>query len=81
MRLQTAKRGNVRPDLWRMAGLSKLAGPRKALARRSFLGLGAALTGSFALGARPAGAEPPPASPPADAPWSQSIGPGVVDRP
>src|SRR5688500_4771108 len=63
-----------------MAGLSKLAGPRKALARRSFLGLGAALTGSLALGARPAGAEPP-ASPPADAPWSQSIGPGVVDRP
>jgi len=51
------------------------------LARRSFLGFGAALTGSLALGATPSSAQPQPASPPADAPWSQSIGPGVVDRP
>ncbi len=51
------------------------------IGRRGFLGLGAALTGSLALGARPANADPAPASPPADAPWSQSIGAGVVDRP
>jgi len=51
------------------------------LGRRSFLGLGAALTGSLALGTKPGHTEPAQASPPADAPWSQSIGPGVVDRP
>ena len=78
----TAKRGNVRPEFWRsMAGLSRLAGTRKALARRSVLGLGAALSGSLALGTKPVSAESQPASPPADAPWSQTIGPGVVDRP
>jgi len=72
----------VRSDLWRNWPLvSKLAGTQNPLARRSFLGLGAALAGSLALGARPSQAEPTPASPPADAPWSQSIGPGVVDRP
>src|SRR5258708_12968692 len=54
---------------------------RAPLGRRSFLGAGAALAGSLALGAKPGNAEPAPASPPADAPWSQSIGPGVVDRP
>ena len=61
--------------------VSRLAGGRNPLGRRSFLGLGAALTGSLALGAKPGNTEPAPASPPADAPWSQSIGPGVVDRP
>src|ERR1700754_2539413 len=60
MRLPAAKRGNVRPEFWRMGG---------------------GLTGSLALGEKPADAETPIASPPADAPWSQSIGPGVVDRP
>ena len=82
MRRQAAKRGNVRPDLWRnMPVVSKLAGARNPLGRRSFLGLCAALTGSLALGAKPGHAEPAQASPPADAPWSQSIGAGVVDRP
>src|ERR1700716_2577812 len=82
MRRQVAKRGNVGPDLWRnMPVVSKLAGARNPLGRRSFLGLGAALTGSLALGAKPGHAEPTQASPPADAPWSQSIGAGVVDRP
>jgi sulfane dehydrogenase subunit SoxC len=83
MRPRAAKRGNVRPDFWRgMPVVSKLARPRNPLlGRRSFLGLGAALTGGLALGAKPGHAETPVASPPADAPWSQSIGPGVVDRP
>src|SRR5258708_30619858 len=54
---------------------------RAPLGRRSFLWAGAALAGSLALGAKPGNAEPAPASPPADAPWSQSIGAGVVDRP
>jgi sulfane dehydrogenase subunit SoxC len=82
MRRQAAKRGNVRPDLMRGTPVvPKLAGLRNPLGRRSFLGLGAALTGSLALGAGSGEAEPAPASPPADAPWSQSIGAGVVDRP
>src|SRR5229473_2743195 len=82
MRRQAAERGNVRPDLWRdMPVVSKLAGARNPLGRRSFLRLGAALTGSLALGAKRGDAEPAQASPPADAPWSQSIGAGVVDRP
>ena len=51
------------------------------MGRRSFLGLGAALTGGLALGSKPVIADPAPESPPADAPWSQSIGAGVVDRP
>jgi sulfane dehydrogenase subunit SoxC len=63
------------------AVLSNLASADAPLGRRSFLTLGAALTGSLALGTKPSQAEPQPASPPADAPWSQSIGPGVVDRP
>src|SRR3984885_5671609 len=81
MRLPVAKRGNVRPDFWRsMPVVSRLAGPRNP-GRRAFLGMGAALTGGLALGAKPGNAETPITSPPADAPWSQSIGPGVVDRP
>src|SRR3954463_10098200 len=47
------------------------------LGRRSFLQFGAAMTG---LALSRVGAETP-ASPPADAPWSQTVGPGVVDRP
>src|SRR3984893_10236163 len=71
----------MRPDFWRSMPLAGLAAQRNPpLGRRSFLGLGAALTG-FAFSARPGQAETPIASPPADAPWSQSIGPGVVDRP
>src|SRR3981189_1383415 len=82
MRRQVAKRGNVGPDLWRnMPVVSKLAGARNPLGRRSFLGLGAALTGSLALGVKPGHTESAQASPPADVPWSQSIGAGVVDRP
>src|SRR3954468_11091627 len=83
MRLRRRKRGNVRPKFWRdMPTASKRARPRNPLlGRRSFLGLGAALTGGLALGQGSGNAETPIASPPADAPWSQSIGPGVVDRP
>jgi sulfane dehydrogenase subunit SoxC len=61
--------------------LSDADGSSAKVGRRGFLGLGAALTGSLALGARTAIADPAPESPPADAPWSQSIGAGVVDRP
>lgn len=63
------------PNLRRMAAAS-----RQLLGRRHFLGLGAALTGSLALG-RSDAAQAQGASPPADAPWSQSQGSGVVDRP
>jgi len=70
----------VRPNLWRSISLlSGTDGARTPLGRRSFLGLGAAFTGSLALGPKAGHAEP--AAPPADAPWSQSIGAGVVDRP
>ena len=65
------------PNLRRMAAVP---GVRHLLARRSFLGLGAALTGALALG-KPEQAEAQGASPPADAPWSQASGAGVVDRP
>ncbi len=71
----------MRPDLWRSISLLSSTGAHTRLGRRSLLGLGAALTGSLALGPKQGNAEPSPASPPADAPWSQSIGPGVVDRP
>src|SRR5476651_2211725 len=83
MRRLAAKRENVRPDFWRsMPRASRLAAQRNPLlGRRSFLGLGAALSGGLALGTKPGYAETPIASPHADAPWSQSIGPGVVDRP
>jgi sulfane dehydrogenase subunit SoxC len=83
MRRRAAKRGNMRPDFWRsMPVVAKLAAQRNPLlGRRSLLGLGAALTGGLALGAKSGHAATPIASPPADAPWSQSIGPGVLDRP
>ena len=72
----------MRPDPLRSKSiLSALAGSPKPMGRRGFLGLGAVLTGSLALGAKPALADPAQESPPADAPWSQSIGAGVVDRP
>ncbi|MBN8985523.1 MAG: molybdopterin-dependent oxidoreductase, partial [Rhizobiales bacterium] len=45
------------------------------------LGLGAAVTGALALGRNVALAQSEGTAPPADAPWSQSIGAGVVDRP
>ena len=47
--------------------------------RRSFLKLGAAAAGSVLAGAGAKAAEP--GAPPADAPWSLSLGAGVVDRP
>src|SRR4029453_7472856 len=73
---------NVRHNPLRSkAILSDLAGSDAPLGRRSFLPLGAALTGSLALGGKTAMADPAPEAPPADAPWSQSIGAGVVDRP
>ena len=71
----------MRPNLWRSISLLSGTGAHTPLGRRSFLGLGAALTGSLALGPRPATCRALAASPPADAPWSQSIGAGVVDRP
>ena len=71
----------MRSDRWRnMPVLPEPGGAPSRLARRSFLKLGAALSGGLALGARSGHAEPA-ASPPADPPWSQSLGPGVVDRP
>ncbi|HEX3709359.1 MAG TPA: sulfite dehydrogenase [Pseudolabrys sp.] len=45
-----------------------------------FLSLGAAVAGTAALG-RAAGAGTPNAFPPQDPPWSQTFGPGIVDRP
>ena len=70
----------MRQDLWRsMAAPSTPAGHGNRLGRRAFLGLGAAVTGGLALGARPGIAEP--ASPPTDPQWSQALGAGVVDRP
>src|SRR3954468_20849138 len=67
---------NVRAGLWRGNLLSNRT---PLLGRRAFLRWGAALTGG--LGFAKASAEVPAASPPADAPWSQALGPGVVDRP
>ncbi len=70
----------MRQDLWRgIAALSTPEGLRNRLGRRAFLGLGAAVTGSLALGTEPGHADP--AAPPADPPWSQALGAGVVDRP
>jgi sulfane dehydrogenase subunit SoxC len=69
----------VRPfPLRSKAVLSDASAPDAQLARRGFLKAGAALTG-LALGGKSALANPE--APPADAPWSQSIGAGVVDRP
>ena len=73
---------NVRPDPLRSKAIpSDLASADAPLGRRSFLRLGAALTGGLALGGSSAIADSAQESPPADAPWSQSIGAGVVDRP
>jgi hypothetical protein len=47
-------------------------------ARTRLWGGGAALTDSLALGGKAAKANPAQGSPPAVAPWSQSIGAGVV---
>ncbi|MFL6812869.1 MAG: twin-arginine translocation signal domain-containing protein, partial [Bradyrhizobium sp.] len=72
----------MQPESWRSIPLvSRLRATAKPLARRSFLKLSAAFTGSIALGPNSGTAEPAPASPPADATWSQSLGAGVVDRP
>ena len=60
------------------AVLSDASAPDARLARRGFLQAGAALTG-LALGGKSVLANSE--APPADAPWSQSIGAGVVDRP
>ena len=60
------------------AVLSDASAPDARLARRGFLKAGAALTG-LALGGKSVLANSE--APPADAPWSQSIGAGVVDRP
>ena len=73
---------NVRHNPLRSKAIpSGLTGADAPVGRRGFLALGAALTGSLALGGKSAMADPAPESPPADAPWSQSIGAGVVDRP
>jgi len=66
------------------------AQPSRADSRRAFLKQGLVAAGGLALtpglaraqAAAPASAPAPaPQSPPADGPWSQSLGPGVVDRP
>src|SRR5271170_4982023 len=49
--------------------------------RRSFLSLGAAVAAGAALGRSDRAAAGEEASPPAEPPWSETIGPGVVDRP
>jgi len=49
--------------------------------RRTFLKLGAAMAGGALLGRGKAEAGTPDAFPPQDAPWSQTLGPGIVDRP
>src|SRR5665213_2297207 len=49
--------------------------------RRTFLKLGAAMAGGALLGRGTAEAGTPDAFPPQDAPWSQTLGPGIVDRP
>lgn len=54
----------------------RMPGRRALLQAGAGLGTGALLAGS---GAR--AADIPPVSPPADPDWSQSLGPGVVDRP
>ena len=70
----------MRQDLWHdVAALSTRKSLRNRLGRRAFLGLGAALTGSLALGAERGDAEPTSSA--TDPPWSQSLGAGVVDRP
>src|SRR4051794_16416692 len=63
----------LRAGFWRRIRPFKRA---PLLGRRSFLQLSATMTG---LALSRAGAET--SSPPADAPWSQTVGPGVVDRP
>jgi sulfane dehydrogenase subunit SoxC len=45
------------------------------------MGIGAAAAGALAFGRSEGVAQKVERSPPADAPWSQSMGPGVVDRP
>src|SRR4051794_23005455 len=47
LRRHAAKRGNVRPDFWRSIPVvsSRMVQRNQLLGRRSFLGLGAALTG------------------------------------
>ena len=49
--------------------------------RRAFLKLGAAAAGGTLLGRGVAEAGTADAFPPKDAPWSQTLGPGIVDRP
>ena len=66
----------MRPGFWRGIPRSKRA---PVPGRRALLRLGAAMTAGLAL--RQSRAETPLASPPADAPWSQTVGAGVVDRP
>jgi sulfane dehydrogenase subunit SoxC len=51
-----------------------------ASGRRAFLRLGAVAAGSAMFG-RAADADTPNAFPPQDPPWSQTLGPGIVDRP
>jgi sulfane dehydrogenase subunit SoxC len=59
--------------------VSEVEETRTDSGRRRFLTLGAAMTGGALLGGRAANAAD--AFPPQDAPWSQMLGPGVVDQP
>jgi sulfane dehydrogenase subunit SoxC len=66
------------PDLRRRTSVRGRDGHGSA-GRRKFIKLGAALAGGALFGRGVAQAND--AFPPKDAPWSQSLGPGIVDRP
>lgn len=53
--------------------------PRRGMGRRTFLGFATASAGGVLAGWSGARADDP--APPAEFPWSQGLGPGVVDRP
>jgi len=63
-----------------LASGRSIAQGRVRLARRSLLRLTGGVAAAFVAGGRSARAADE-AAPPADNPWSQSLGPGVVDRP
>jgi sulfane dehydrogenase subunit SoxC len=64
------------PDL---RGRMSVRDSHDSAGRRKFIKLGAALAGGALFGRGAAQAND--AFPPKDAPWSQSLGPGIVDRP
>ncbi len=69
--------GPVDPRRMSLRGRGGLSA--ESAARRRFLTLGAALAGGAVVA--PVAARAEDKFPPSDAPWSQMLGPGVVDRP